>query len=176
VAAHRTDLHRRVGWVGGGPGVAVLATSTAVTLNFVPQRVALGVDIEARIAVFSVVVWTNFAALLAFTLFLSTAIALRRHPEGHKRLMLLASISLVQPALARIFLRWPGFVGLENIMWSLVSQLLLVLALGLYDLVSRKRVHPVTLLGGSFFMGAMLVSLFLIATSEAGRAFVRGLG
>src|SRR5262245_40462685 len=34
VAAHRTDLHRRVGWVGGGLGVAVLATSTVVTLNF----------------------------------------------------------------------------------------------------------------------------------------------
>ena len=94
--------------------------------------------------------------------------------------MLLASISLVQPALARIFLRLglgpgPVFAGLDPIGWGLVSQLLFVLALGRYDLVSRKRVHPVTLLGGSFFMGAMLVSI-LIATSEAGRSFVRGLG
>lgn len=181
VAVRRTDLHRRLGWVGGGLGVAVLASGTAVTLSFVPRRVASGMDIEARLAVFSEVVWTNFAALLAFTIFLSTAIALRRHPERHKRLMLLSSISLLQPALARIFLRLglgPGsvFAGFDFIVWSLVSQLLFVLALGLYDLVSRKRVHPVTLLGGSFLMGAMLVSIFLIATSEAGRSFVRGLG
>jgi hypothetical protein len=53
---------------------------------------------------------------------------------------------------------------------------LFVLALVLYDLGSRKRVHPATLLGGAFLMGAMLVSLYEIATSEAGRAFVRGLG
>jgi hypothetical protein len=176
VAVRRTDIHRRLGWVLAGLGVAVLATSTAVTLNMVPRRVASGMDIEARIARFSGIVWADFAALLAFPIFLSTAIALRRRPEVHKRLMLLASVSLVQPALARIFLRWPVFAGLDDILWGLVSQLLFVLALGLYDLVSRNRVHPVTLLGGSFFMGTMLVSLYVIATSEAGRAFVRGLG
>jgi hypothetical protein len=175
VAVRRTDLHRRLGWVGGGLGVAVLATSTAVTLNFVPRRVALGANLEASIAIFSEVVWLDFANLLAFTIFLSTAIVLRRHPERHKRLMLLSSISLVQPALGRIF-RWPVFVGLNPTVLGLVILLLLVLALGLYDLVSRKRVHPVTLLGGSFLMGAKLISIFVIATSEAGRSFVRGLG
>lgn len=175
VAVRRTDIHRRLGWVLAGLGVIVLASSTAVTLNMVPRRVALGMDIEARIARFSGIVWSDFAALLAFTIFLSTAIALRRHPESHKRLMLLSSISLVAPALARIFLRWPVFAGLDIVL-GLVGQLLFVLALGLYDLVSRKRVHPVTLLGGSFFMGAMLVSIYVIATSEAGRSFVRGPG
>jgi hypothetical protein len=175
VAVRRTDIHRRLGWVAGGLGVAVLATSTAVTLNFVPRRVALGANLEASLARMSVVLWSDFAALLAFTLFLSTAIALRRHPESHKRLMLLSSISLVLPALARIFLRWPVFAGLD-IALGLGVLLLLLLALGLYDIVSRKQVHPVTLLGGSFFMGAQLVSIFVIATSETGRSFVRGLG
>lgn len=174
VAVRRTDIHRRLGWVAGGLGVAVLATSTAVTLNFVPRRVALGANLEASLARMSVVAWSDFAALLAFTIFLLTAIALRRHPEVHKRLMLLSSISLVQPALARIFL-WSAFAGLDTVL-GLVSLLLLVLALGLYDLVSRKRVHPVTLLGGTFLMGTKLISIYVIATSEAGRSFVRGLG
>jgi hypothetical protein len=175
VAAHRTDIHRRVGGVLAGLGVVVLITSTAVTLNFVPRRRALGADIEAGMARFSSIVWVDFAALLAFAVFLSTAIALHHRPEMHKRLMLLSSISLVSPALARIFLRWPVFAGLDLVL-GLVGLLLLVLALGLYDLVSCKRVHPVTLLGGAFLMGAKLVSLFVIATSEAGRSFVRGLG
>jgi len=173
VVVRRTDLHRRLGWVGGGLGVAVFATSMAVTLDFVPRRVALGTNLEASIAIFSEVVWLDFANLLAFTIFLSIAIVLRRHPERHKRLMLLSSISLVQPALGRIF-RWPVFVGLNPTVSGSVIILLFVLALGGYDLVSRKRVHPVTLLGGTFLMGAKLISLF-IATSEAGRSFVRGL-
>jgi hypothetical protein len=175
VAVRRTDLHRRLGWVAGGLGVAVFASSTAVTLNFAPRLVALGANLETSIAIFSEVVWSDFATLLAFTLFLSMALVFRRQPEIHKRLMLLASISLVQPALSRIF-RWPVFAGLNPTVLGLVSLLLLVLALGVYDLVSRKRVHPVTCLGGTFFMGAKLVSIYVIATSEAGRSFVRGLG
>jgi hypothetical protein len=118
-------------------------------------------------------VWLDFANLFAFTIFLSIAIVLRRHPERHKRLMLLSSISLVQPALGRIF-RWPVFAGLNPTVLGSVIILSFVLALGGYDLVSRKRVHPVTLLGGTFLMGAKLISIF-IATSEAGRSFVRGL-
>lgn len=175
VAVCRTDLHRRLGWIVGGLGVAVLASSTAVTLNFVPRLVALGANLEASLALVSEVVWSDVATLLAFPLFVSTAIALRRQPERHKRLMLLASISLVQPALSRIF-RWPVFVGFNPTVLGVVSLLLFVLALGVDDLVSRKRVHPVTLLGGAFFMGAKLVSIFVIATSEAGRSFARGLG
>jgi hypothetical protein len=174
VAVRRTAIHRRLGWVAGGLGVAVLASSTAVTLHFAPRLVALGTNLEAILALVSEVVWSDVATLVVFTIFLATAIALRHQPERHKRLMLLASISLVQPALSRIF-RWPMFMGLNPTVLGLVSLLLLVLALGVYDVVSRKRVHLVTLLGGSFFMGAKLVSIYVIATSEAGRSFVRGL-
>ncbi|MBI3799793.1 MAG: hypothetical protein HY268_22820, partial [Deltaproteobacteria bacterium] len=81
VAVRRTDIHRRLGWVAGGLGVAVLASSTAVTLHFAPRLVALGANLEASIAIFSEVVWSDFATLLAFPLFLVTAIVLRHHPE-----------------------------------------------------------------------------------------------
>lgn len=175
VAAHRTDLHRRVGGVLAGLGVVVLVTSTAVTLNFVPRQRAVGANVEAALAVFSEIVWLDFANLLAFALFVAIALTLRHRPEVHKRLMLLASISLVQPALGRIF-RWPVFGGLNPTLLGLGVLLLLLLALGLYDRSSRKQVHPVTLFGGLFFMGAKLISIFVIATSEVGRSFVRGLG
>jgi hypothetical protein len=56
--------------------------------------------------------------------------------------MLLASISIVEPALARIA-RWPGFGGEQGpfipvVVWSLVA------ALAVYDLVSRKRLELCT--------------------------------
>jgi hypothetical protein len=175
VALHRIDVHRRSGWVVGGLGIAVLAISLAVTLNFVPRRQAVGVDLEAGVAGLSLIVWADLSALVAFAIFLSTAVALRRRPEMHKRLMLLSSMSIVQPAMNRIW-RWPVFDGLDVTSSSLGGLFLLLLALGLYDVVSRKQVHTVTLLGGSFLMGSRIVSIFVIANSEVGRAFVRGLG
>jgi hypothetical protein len=174
VAVRRTDMHRQLGWIVGGLGVAVLAVSMAVTLNFVPRQRALGVDIEARLHGLSVVVWSDFAALLAFAMFLSAAVALRRRPEMHKRLMLLSSISIVQPAMSRIW-RWPVFDGLDPSLLGLSGLLLFILALGLYDLIVCRRVHAVTLCCGSFFMGCKIAGIYVIAGSEVGLSFVRGL-
>jgi hypothetical protein len=175
VAIRRTDIHRQLGRIVGGVGVAVFAVSMAVTFNFVARQKALGVDIEARIRGLSVIVWSDLAALLAFAIFLSAAIAVRRRPEMHKRLMLLSSISIVQPAMSRMW-RWPVFDGLDPLLLGLGGLLSLILALGVYDLVVRKRVHAVTLCGGSFFMGCKIIGIYVIASSEAGLSFVRGLG
>jgi hypothetical protein len=112
---------------------------------------------------------------VAFAIFLSAAISLRRRPEMHKRLMLLSSISIAQPAMSRIW-RWPLFDGLDPQLLGLGGLLLFILAIGLYDLVVRKRVHAVTLCGGSFFMGCKIVGIYVIASSEVGLSFVRRLG
>ena len=175
VAIGRTDVHRRLGWVMGALGVAVLASSLAVTLNFVPRRLALGADIEAGMAGLSSLVWSDLSAVAAFAILLPTAVALRRRPETHKRLMLLSSISLIQPALSRMS-RWAVFGGTNATVASLSGVLLLLLLVALYDVVSRKRVHASTVLGGSFLMGSRIVATFVIATSEIGRSLVRGLG
>ena len=175
VATGRVDIHRRLGWVIAGVGVAVLAISTAVTLNFVPRRRTLGADIESGMAGLSSVVWADLSALVAFAIFLPTAVVLRRRSEIHKRLMLLSSMSIVQPAMNRIW-RWPIFDGLDGTLASLGTMFLLLLALGLYDVGTHKRVHAVTLFGGTFLMGSRIVSIFVVANSEVGRSFVRGLG
>jgi len=174
VAVRRTDIHRRLGWAVAGLAVAVLALNLMVTVAFAPRLSELGVDIEAGIVGLSRIVWANFAALLSFSLFLPIAVVLRHRPEMHKRLMLLASISIVQPALARIF-RWPLFEGLDPVLLSLAGLFALLFALTLYDVISSKRLHPVTLVGGSFFFGSRLLALFVVADSEFGRSFVRGL-
>lgn len=174
VAVRRPGIHRRLGWIGAGLGVAVFAVSMLVTLNVAPRQRALGVDIEARLRGLSGIVWSDLAALVAFAIFLSTAIALRRRPEMHKRLMVLSSISIVQPAMSRIW-AWPLFDGLSGGLLGLGGLSLLLIALVVYDLTSRKRVHAVTALGGSFFMVCKIVGIYVIARSEVGLAFVRGL-
>lgn len=175
VAARRIDIHRRFGWLMGGIGLAVVASSTVVTLNFVPRQKALGVDIDAQITRLSSVVWTDLAALLTFSVLVLTAVARRRQPEWHKRLMLLASLSILSPALTRIW-KWPVFAGLDPTLLSLGVLLLLLVTLGLSDVFSGRRIHPVTLVGGAFFIGVRTLATFGLANSGFGQAFIRGLG
>jgi hypothetical protein len=70
----------------------------------------------------------------------------------------------------------PFFHGVDSTLASVSGLLLLLVALALYDMFSRKRVHAATLLGGSFLMGTRILSIFVVATSELGRSFIRGLG
>jgi hypothetical protein len=174
VASRRLDVHRRFGWVVAGVGAAVLVVSTAVTANFLTRRHALGTNIEARIANFSLIVWGDIAALVAFALFFGGAIALRRNFQTHKRLMLLASMSILEPAMFRIW-GWTLFRGVDRNLASLEVLLLLVLAMAAYDFFSNRRVHQATLVGGALLIGARVVALYLVADSHAGLAFIRSL-
>ena len=174
VTSRRLDVHRRLGWVVVGVGVAVLVMSTLVTANFLARRQALGTNIEARIANFSLIVWGDIAALFAFICFFGAAIALRRRSEAHKRLMLLASMSILEPAMFRIW-GWAIFRGVDRHVASLCVLLALVLAMGAFDVLSRRRVHQVTLVGGALLIGTRAVALYLVANSGAGLAFIRSL-
>jgi hypothetical protein len=170
VAIHRTDIHRRLGWIAAGLGVATLILSVGVTFAAVPRQYA---GDSSSLPGLSRLFWANLAALLCFGVFLAAAIARRRRPETHKRLMLLAAMSVVQPAMARVRQVW--FPDLDGSIFALVWLSLLVGALALHDLRRSGRVHSATLLGGVFFLGSRAVALYLIAPSETGFGLVRGL-
>jgi hypothetical protein len=77
-----------------------------------------------------------------FAAFLAAALWTRRRPETHKRLMLLATISIITPAIARLW-----FVGQRPVI-ALALTNLFVLAAVVYDLRRRRKVHPVYIWGG----------------------------
>jgi uncharacterized membrane protein len=98
VAARRTDLHKRLG-VGG----AVLAAAMVVSGTFVAidsarrARPALGA-LAAAPPLFVLVI--PLASVVVFTILVGLGLYYRRRAETHKRLMLLATIALLPPALA----------------------------------------------------------------------------
>ena len=173
VATHRTDLHRRLGIIGVGIGVVVLVASGAATLGFVPRLITAGVDIEVNIALLALGVWINLGMAINFSAFLTLAIVYRRQSEIHKRLMLLASISIVGPALAR-FGQWPdaGEVNPNEGVFLLGGLLVLLLVLVLYDVVAQKRLHPVTMWGAPFVVVLPAVFGFLIGNTAFGHSVV----
>ena len=99
-------------------------------------------------------------------------VVLRRRPQAHKRLMLLASISIIGPALARIS-RLHGFGGEQGpfipvVLWGLV------LALAVHDLMSRRRLHPSTVLG-ALLLVLISYGADIASRSEAAQMMIRQL-
>jgi hypothetical protein len=172
VAFRRADLHRQAGVIGIVMGAGVVVVGLAVTPGILPTLTGTGGDVTTSLPRLSRVFWADCGLLLCFAVFLSTAVAFRRRPEVHRRLMLLASISLLAPAVARIG-RWPMFIDIDQ--FSLWVLLLLLAAIGLHDITSTKRLHIVTLVGAPFFIIVRIVTTSFLPTSEFGMSFVREL-
>jgi len=168
VARHRTDVHRRLGVAGVVLGIAVVVAGIVVTLvTLPPARRDAWEAVHGPIASFLWLARGNAGNPMMFGLLFASAIALRRRPQAHKRLMLLACLALMNAPLARAFddLGWPihlapfGFEA-SNSPFLLATPFLvprgfinlIVLpffaALVGYDLVKTRRLHPATLCGG----------------------------
>ncbi len=145
----RTAMHRRLGVAGAALGVAVIAANLAVLAGIGPRlRVALNSgEFDPSFVIRAV--WGDLLSTVAFAVLLSAAIAFRRRPESHKRLMLLASVSIVGQALGRIG-HWPLFDGLPGIFLPTCGLVFFLGSVVIYDVVTTRRVHPATLLGGAF--------------------------
>ena len=134
VATHRTDLHRRLGVLGAVLAAAVVVMGSAVGVDALRRGLGTAFGMDPRIFFAAPV-----AEVLCFAILASAGIAFRRHPEMHKRLMLLATISLVKPAIAR-------FVEDQMTVYLLAD--IFVVAAVAYDLWSRGRIHPALVFGG----------------------------
>ena len=118
------------------------------------------------------IVFGNIATVLTFAALLTAAIILRRRPDDHKRLILLASISLIGPALARIA-RWPVFGGEDGPFIPVVFFGLLI-ALIAHDLITTRRVRHVTWIGALATV-LLFVASQILASTPLGSAVVRAM-
>ena len=120
------------------------------------------------------------SGILFFAVVFTLGVANTRQREIHKRLMLLAGISLLDAAVARWFLTFlapPGPLGPPpvpvTIPPAIVAYLLLVVAI-VHDWRTRGRPHPVYIYGGI----ALLAVKFLnwpISMTQAWHWFAGGI-
>jgi hypothetical protein len=147
VTAARVDLHRRLGIAGAALGLAVIVVSVMTVmemgprLRFLLHRGILEPEVLAKI------VWGDVGSISSFAALLTLGLAFRRQPGIHKRLMFLASVSLVGPAAGRIA-GWP--LNLSPVLLAAATFLLLLASLLVYDMANNRRMHPATLAGGGF--------------------------
>jgi hypothetical protein len=145
------DLHRRVGSFGIAYGCVVLILGVVVTFAAAVVHLKAGEWPMQRAA--------NFLALalgdmVLFGGFFGAAVWYRHRPEIHKRLMLLASVALMFAGAGRLW-----FLGEPTNIPALLAVWYTPVLIGMaYDLATRRRVHPVYIVG-AVIMGAWLVRL-----------------
>jgi FtsH-binding integral membrane protein len=151
VAAGRVDLHRRLGIVGVALVPLLLIVGFATTIA-VAQRISrppiLAPPGRAMVALI---------ALVAFGVISGLGLALRRNSQAHKRLLLVATINLTIAAVNRLPLP-QVFDGLAA--RFAVADLLLV-PLIVWDVMTRGRPHPMTLLAIGITVGQEGLQLLL---------------
>jgi hypothetical protein len=158
IGGGRVALHRRLGMFGAG--LAVLVVLMGLVATYVVENRMLGTP-RADPAFIS----TLLVDVLNFACLATAALMLRGDAAAHKRLMLLATMSLLQAG----FIRWwgaamfatfgRGFLG--GWMADYLGVSLLVLGLGVYDLVTRRRLHPAYVLGAIWILTWQFIAKWL---------------
>jgi hypothetical protein len=152
-ASGRLGLHRQFGIAGIVLAAAMIPLGVMATAEFA-RRVA---PTFPRIRNATIMPITE---LVAFAVLVAAAFLLRRKPAAHKRLILLATIGIIPAATGRIesipMFHLPGPNALR-LMWA--YSYIFLLPLIVYDLWSRRRVHPATASGSLFLIGLHQVAI-----------------
>jgi len=157
VAVGRSDVHVRLGRIGAGLAVLMILLGTLGAL-IAARRPTGFVGIPIPPLQFLVI---PLGDMLIFGTFVGLAIARRHDPQSHKRLMLIASIAMLGAAIAR----WPiGIKAYGPPAFFGILDLFLV-ALALWDIASRRRLHPVTIWGGLLLVASQPLRLMLSGTA-----------
>ena len=155
VATRRTRVHQRLGIAGGVLAALVVIVGVLTALFAAAREHTPGPPALAFLIV-------PLGDMLAFSVLIGLALYFRRKLPVHKRLMLLAAINLLTPAIARIQL---GFIinGGPLAFWGLTD--LCLLAFVAYDTFKHRRLHPVFLWGSIFIIALQPLRLLLAGTS-----------
>ena len=150
----RLDHHRAWGLAGIALGSAMVVVGITAAVYSMNVGVAAGFGDRSRGFLL-----VPITAIGLFAGFLIAAIANINRPEAHKRLILLATISLLQAAVARVFFviatgggpgARPGLGPPPPMAIALVPSLLLdglIVAGMVYDWRTRGRPHPAWIVG-----------------------------
>jgi hypothetical protein len=165
VAAHRVALHRTLGVAGVFLAGAVATLGTTVSIGLAKRDLLA----QPKSGAPFLLGLQLFAIVLVFVILVSAAVHYRRRPDYHKRLMTLAMLSTLGPAITRLPL---GLTKGHNIPATIVIAISLVLICVVADSVRNRRLHPAFGWGGALVIGAIFV-VAPLAQTPAWFHFVR---
>jgi hypothetical protein len=154
VAAHRIDLHRRLG---------IASACFAVLLVIVGVLTVIAKTITNHVSPtglsppqFSIV---GFTTIGMFAILLALGVACRRRPALHKRFMVLAMITAMGPAGSRL-LRLLHLSDYVNVLLPLFTVVFIGFCIA-NDWRREGRIHPVHAIGGALMLVSGPLSLMV---------------
>ena len=138
VAAGRTDLHRRLGVAGGVLAALMVAVGSITGIVRTPR---------SDLAFLTV----PLGDMLVFAILVGAALWFRRRTDVHRRLMMLATITILPAAVSRIPL---GVIQRGGLLAAFGLADLFIVPLVLHDVITRGRPHRATLLGAALLIAS----------------------
>ena len=175
IAAHRTVLHRRLGVAGAVLALAIIVLGVTVAIAAASRPPAP--DAPPGFPPPLVFLVIPLGDIVAFGVLVSVGLYNRRNRDVHKRLMLLATIAILNAALGRLV--FPGgmlaVLGLPPNPMTLIGLTALYVAACLsYDRATLGRIHPAFLWGGMFIIASDILRL-VVGSTPAWLAFAKWL-
>ena len=179
VRTRRVSLHRRVGRIAPIAALAMVAVGFVTVVEMSRRGYDLSGDLSrigarpgAPLQTREELAIGMFAPLLAFANFgilIAGGLWFRHRPDIHKRLMLLAMMSLSAPPIIHMcgFLvaHWPGFYSV--LVPLSFSGVVLLFTGAVIDKLSSGRIHPISIWGPILFIAETSL-LIAVVTSSAG--------
>jgi len=163
--------HRSWGLLGVSLATAMIFVGIAAANDSLARRLDAGLGDPAR-AIHIVPI----SLMFLFGVLVCAAIATVTRPEIHKRLMLLATVSVMPPAIARLAFVWnagaapgarPGLGPVRTVESVLASGMIadaFILAAIVHDVLTRGRPHASYLIGGSIIVAVQVLRAPLSTT------------
>lgn len=153
IANQRPDIHRKLGIAGGALAAVMVILGVAAAVHAIrSNHTPPGLDPRSFLVL-------PFFGISVFAILVSVGISFRRRQETHKRLMLLASIAMLDAAIARL----PGVFAFGPLAAFGIQDLFVITGIA-YDFASRRRVHPAYLWGGLFILLAQPLRILVSST------------
>ena len=157
VAAGRTGVHRRLGAFGAVLLGLILVVGTLTAVDAARR----GVTPTPEVPPLSFMA-IPFADLFVFAVLIGGALLNRRRPAVHKRLMLLGTLAILAPGIARIPVPFVQQGGLPVIFGLVLLGVILCIVV---DTVRNRRLHPAFGWGGGFVVLSVPLRILLAGSS-----------
>jgi hypothetical protein len=157
ISSGRVNWHKRVGIFGAVLACLMVVLGVLVTIDSVRRRFTPpGLDSPRFLAL-------DLLEISVFAFLVASGLRVRRDGAAHKRLILLSTVALLGAAISRWAMTFPILLKFPAITGLVVDGLLL--SIMIFDLLTRRRIHRVTLWGSLLIFLIIPVAFGLLGSS-----------
>jgi hypothetical protein len=164
ISAKQVRIHRKLGYASIAIVVAMIVFGFVMAVDAARRGFTPTPEVPP-LRFFAI----SFFDLINFTILITCAFLYRNKAEIHKRLILVSTVVILTPATARIV-----FLFSDNgvLFKAYGIDLAVLLICVLYDLYTRRKVHPAYLYAGGLFL-VSIPARIIISGTDAWLAFAR---